>query len=121
MGVCSRPEQGSRAPLADTLGRIQHEIDRLQDSLLAIESFVLSELLNAHDAPELQELDLIIQSLHSLSNFVSEVAAGTPKQLSVSLEAPLRSVLLEAMALRLSGGASEPISRNDDTPNVELF
>jgi hypothetical protein len=121
--------EASDVPLTETLTALATEIGelaRLSDRLqfLISAALVADGAANADHLREFQAIDLLVQRLHGVTNFVESLSALMPAGWRIDAAAAASRVSLTDLARRLSGQSPAPLdssSSDDDDGDFELF
>jgi len=118
--------ESNMVPLTDVLGQLGAELRLMADVLGIVEEAVariiamVGERGNAI-AGDLQNIDIIDQSLHALSAFIRELASDVPPDWSVDAGLAAKSLTLATLAGRLRFANSPAEAGHAAASDFEMF
>ena len=125
MGTAAkRVEFDEAEPLNALLGRLAGELADLASAVEALEADLSVPADQVHDAARVmrvQTIDLTVQRLNGLRQFVGTIANSVPDTLAVDASAALALMTLSDMRARLSGANALHDGDSDDQGAIELF
>lgn len=111
-------EQEGQQPLGEVLAAAATELQHAYERGLLLETAILDMIKNSASAGpathELQHLDLVLQHVHAVSDFLGELARAGGNLGAVSVTEALGRVKLADVRDRLAGAANEPKDIDDD-------
>lgn len=111
-------EEQAQQPLGEVLAAAAVELQHAYERGLLLETAILDMVKNSATAGaathELQHLDLVLQHVHAVSDFLGELARAGGNLGAVSVTEALGRVKLADVRDRLAGTVSEPKDIDDD-------
>lgn len=115
-------------PLSDLLRRVARELRVLQGEGRSLEDAIGRAILGEEPSTRetlahLQGVDLIVQTLGELSDYVEAMTGMITPDPVIDVSAPLARISLRELARNLSGGSRQPIVDQDGqiSGEVDLF